>query len=910
MSLNLGALVATLGVNSAGLVKAKKDMLAFEKTANASLTRINAKLVTTGAAMKKVGKAMTMYLTLPMALVGGAAVKMHMDFESSMSKIVGLVGVAREQVDKWSKDIINIAPQLGKAPKELADAMFFITSAGIRGAEAMDVLEMSAKASVAGLGEVKAVADLVTSAMNAYGIAVLSAEMATDVLTATVREGKAEADALASSMGMVLPIASNMGVAFHEVGAAVAAMTRTGTSAATASMQLRQILASLLKPTQQAEEALGHMKTSSAALRKTIKQDGLLAALMQIRKLTEQYGDTVMTKVFPNIRALSGALDIMGANLEDNIAIFASLERAAGSGAKAFEAAAGTFKQKWKVATGTVVTGLTVLGETIAEELMPILLAFGERIKKITTWFDSLSDVQKRLIIRIAGVIMVAGPLLTIFGILVGSVFPALITAGAAAIKMFLALRVAMLSNPLTAVAVGITAVVTALILFKKKTNEATTAQNEFNESLIDAEGIVRNKKIEQFLRDIGALTDVTLKFQKVIGGTVLRVSGGLDVENLTKLAEGVSKIPLSYLESIKGMIEAEVISMKRALESIELEKQRTGFYPAIDPHTGRIKELQNVLKAINTELEKAAGIKALDDVVGVDPEIIMTMLGLSEELRFISLMTELQGDAFDTTTAKAQIYDQALQTLARKGLGETDRNMRKVLAGLQVVNAEMEADAFMVRVLTDVDEGLAKAMDEVTQSYINATNSITAYNETQMKVIETTSFLASFIGTAFRGMSNVISDSLRSSEGFLKSFGEFFADFIKGLIFRLIAATIAALALAVVLAVIFPGGAGGAKVFKNLAKVATFGQTFKAGLSAFSGFAAGGAVSGPTLALVGEAPGISRSNPEFMGTAAQLGLDKIGRQNITITLKGAEIDGNKLVWLVDEIKRQQGNSY
>jgi len=74
--------------------------------------------------------------------------------------------------------------------------------------------------------------------------------------------------------------------------------------------------------------------------------------------------------------------------------------------------------------------------------------------------------------------------------------------------------------------------------------------------------------------------------------------------------------------------------------------------------------------------------------------------------------------------------------------------------------------------------------------------------------------------------------------------------------------------------------------------------------------FALGGGVSGPTLGLLGEAPGISKRNPEFIGTAKQLGLDKIGGQNIQITLKEAEIDGNKLVWLVDEIKRQQGNSY
>lgn len=42
-------------------------------------------------------------------------------------------------------------------------------------------------------------------------------------------------------------------------------------------------------------------------------------------------------------------------------------------------------------------------------------------------------------------------------------------------------------------------------------------------------------------------------------------------------------------------------------------------------------------------------------------------------------------------------------------------------------------------------------------------------------------------------------------------------------------------------------------------------------------GFADGGGVSGPTMAMVGEAPGISRSNPEYIGTASQLSQMGIG---------------------------------
>ena len=124
--MNLGALIATLGVNTAGLIKAQKDMARFETRTVASINRINQRLIATGKAMRKFGRSATMYMTVPLLLVAGAAIKMHKDFESSMSKIVGLVGVARSQVDLWGKEIIRIAPKLGKAPKELADALFLL----------------------------------------------------------------------------------------------------------------------------------------------------------------------------------------------------------------------------------------------------------------------------------------------------------------------------------------------------------------------------------------------------------------------------------------------------------------------------------------------------------------------------------------------------------------------------------------------------------------------------------------------------------------------------------------------------------------------------------------------------------------------------------------------------------------
>ena len=86
--------------------------------------------------------------------------------------------------------VLDLAGETARAPGELADAMFFIQSAGLRGAAAMETLEASAKAAAVGLGDTSTIADLATSALNAYGAENLSATAATDVLAAAVREGE------------------------------------------------------------------------------------------------------------------------------------------------------------------------------------------------------------------------------------------------------------------------------------------------------------------------------------------------------------------------------------------------------------------------------------------------------------------------------------------------------------------------------------------------------------------------------------------------------------------------------------------------------------------------------------------------------------------------------------------------
>jgi len=266
-----------------------------------SASRVGNKFTDMGSKMTSVGTKMSMALTAPMLLAGGQAIKTANDFEFSMQSIVAMVGLSEDKVHDMGIAAREMAKEYGGSAVQAADALYFVASAGIDGATAMQVLEQSLKASAIGMGDTSIIADTVSSALNAYGIENLSAAQATDLMVASVREGKMEADALAGALPRVLPIASAMGVSFNEVGAAFAAMSRNGTDASEAATQIRGILSSLLQPTKQAEETMNSLGLSSAGLRQQIKEKGLLSAL---QTLTTAFGDTdeAQAAVFGNVR--------------------------------------------------------------------------------------------------------------------------------------------------------------------------------------------------------------------------------------------------------------------------------------------------------------------------------------------------------------------------------------------------------------------------------------------------------------------------------------------------------------------------------------------------------------------------------------------------------------------------------
>jgi TP901 family phage tail tape measure protein len=432
ISINVGA-----KFNARDLRAAQRELEALGRqgqTASARMLRLGDSMKRVGGQMQSVGRRMTRNLTAPIVGLGVAGVKLAADFETSFGKIRGLVGVAAEDIGQLEDAARTLGPQFGVSAGEAAEALFFITSAGLRGTEAIETLQASLKASAIGLGDTATVADLATSAMNAFGSDVLSASGAVDVLTGAVRLGKLAPEELAGSIGQVLPLASAMGVTFNDVGAAFAAMSRTGTNAATAGTQLRQILASIQKPTVDAEKALSEFGLSSAGLRQQLREKGLLSVLST---LTETFGDneTAISRVFGNIRALSGVLDLMGPSVGATTDIFNQMGSVVGLTDEALESVTDTAAFKLKVALEELKGSLQDVGAT----LLPLVKDIADGLRNLAERFNNLTDDQQQFIVKALGIVAVMGPLLVAIGGLVTAIGFVTVALGAMSTAMIVA---------------------------------------------------------------------------------------------------------------------------------------------------------------------------------------------------------------------------------------------------------------------------------------------------------------------------------------------------------------------------------------------------------------------------------------------------------------------------------------
>lgn len=414
MGKTLGEVLIRIGVDERRLAK--------------SLKRGERKFARSAAYYKRIGKTMTASLTLPLLAAGGASAKLASSLETSFGKIENLVGISGKTLDDFKTKIAESSQPLATSQKDLADALFVITSAGARGNKALNILLASSKASNIGLGETKEVARAATAALTAYQKQNLKSARAVDIMTAIIREGNLEASDLAPTLGRVLGLAAKLDISFEEVGASIATFTRLGVGAEEAVVGLRGVMNSVLKPSKQAKVALAEIGLTSDQLRQKIGKDGLANTLIFLLDRLDG-NDEALGRIIPNVRALSTVLGTAGVQGAKYTEILNNIENSTGIVDKGFEKVSKSSAFQFKAA----LVQLQNVGIKIGSQLLPIIIKMLGVFSQLISKYQSLNQEKQQTLLKVALLVAAIGPLLTLYGTFNGMISTSLRLIGALA---------------------------------------------------------------------------------------------------------------------------------------------------------------------------------------------------------------------------------------------------------------------------------------------------------------------------------------------------------------------------------------------------------------------------------------------------------------------------------------------
>lgn len=456
--IKVGILITAINTAQAALTEASaqvKGLGVAADSASTSSTNLSQKLSGVGSSLKSAGSAF-MPFSIAAAAALGASVLLATTFEQKMEMVHTQAGASQKEVDNLKDKVLDLASVVGQSPAKLAEGLFYIESAGFRGAKAMDILKLSAEGAAIGQADLAQTANALTSVMNSQIIGAENAQSAMSTLNAIVGAGKMHFDDLNAAIGTgFLSTAKTFGVSLDSLGAALATMTRNGDPAEQSATRLRMAIVLMGAPTTKAAEALkgigisaDDIKASTKAMTEALAKanvttnqlstdlrqpNGLMVAMTDLKThleaagLTSEQAAAVISRAFGGGRTSSGILQLL--NDTDNLGkTFDQIKTNSGNFASSWAAQQQTAKQKMD----DFRASLDALGVRLGNTILPTLKDFADKLSTLAEKFSKLSpDVQKVAVSGLA-ITAVLAPILK-FGAMIIGIFesvPAAIAIG------------------------------------------------------------------------------------------------------------------------------------------------------------------------------------------------------------------------------------------------------------------------------------------------------------------------------------------------------------------------------------------------------------------------------------------------------------------------------------------------
>ena len=390
------------------------------------------------------GTAATKGLTVPIVATTTAmalSTKEAMKFNKGMTEVSTLLkNVSQKDFEMMKKQTLAFSTQMGIASSEVVPALYQAISAGIPKENVFAFLEAAGKASIGGVTNLETSVDGLTSVINAYGQDVLSVEKASDLMFTTVRLGKTNFEELSGSLYNVIPIASNLGVSFSDVSAALATITIQGTPTAQATTQLRAALVELSKEGSKTDLVFKNLTGKS--FRDFINSGGDLETALKLLETEANKSGKSISSYFSSVEASNAVMQLTGKSATSFSNALNEMTTSANATNIAFDKMDIDESREFEKLKVEIHNLVIELGQNLIpivrddllplfrDTLMPIANNLIEVIAKVATVFNSLPAPVKTASFAFVGMVAAIGPAALALSTMVGGVTNARIAIG------------------------------------------------------------------------------------------------------------------------------------------------------------------------------------------------------------------------------------------------------------------------------------------------------------------------------------------------------------------------------------------------------------------------------------------------------------------------------------------------
>lgn len=261
-------------------------------------------------------------------------------FETSTAMVATIADTSQKSLSNISKEVRSYSNETGEAASDMAEATYQAVSASVNTADAAAFAGTATKLAVGGFTSATTAVDVLTTAINSYGLAASDATQLSDYLITTQNLGKTSVDQLAQSVGKVIPLASAYNVQMDNLSSAYAVLTANGIATAESGTYLKSMLSELGDTGSDVSEVL--LNSTGKTFAQLMEQGYSLGDVMSMLGDAVDGDSTAFNALWSSTEAGIGALSLFNAGADKYNSVLDSMRTSAGATEKAYSTMADT----------------------------------------------------------------------------------------------------------------------------------------------------------------------------------------------------------------------------------------------------------------------------------------------------------------------------------------------------------------------------------------------------------------------------------------------------------------------------------------------------------------------------------------------------------------------------------------